>query len=277
MFDCPPVRPVLTLHGLVLRLILPLVVALCAQAAAAQEYDRPWSRGGRVPSAEARLEAQDLAVAAGIACRVGQAQLRGQDRDGAKQYEVTCAAGPGYLLVGGEPPTALDCLALEASFRSGGSGNARCRIAANRDATSVVARLAAEAGIACRVDNGAVLGKAADGLLYEVGCAGADGYWLERSGGGWSITPCLKVVAQSGTCALTTAREQATTLGSRIAGRADCDVVDAAYRGAVEGTDLYEARCRSSGGVMVRFDSNDRLLAMYACAEATWIGGGCRF
>lgn len=259
-------------------LVMFLLSSLIGSAAIAQDRpDRPWSRGGRAPSSEVRLEALDLVAAIGVECHLGMAQLRGNDQDGIKQYEITCTNGPGYLLIRGKEPAAYNCLALEASFRASGLEAARCRIRANRNARPVVIRLAAEAGIACRVDDGLVVGKSTgDGLLYEVGCAGADGYWLERTGDDWSATPCLKVIAQGGQCTLTTNAEQAASLGARLSSAADCEVVEAAFRGSSEGTDLYEIRCRSGTGLIVRFDPSDRLLDVYTCGEATHIGGGCR-
>jgi hypothetical protein len=184
----------------------------------------PWSRGGRVQDPSVRLDAQDLAGRAGVACEVRRAEARGIDAVGSAQFEVTCAEGPGYLLIDGARPRGLDCLSLEAANRASDGRTPACRIAANRNAVPVVSALAAEAGIACRVDAGAMRGRTpADGILYEVGCAGEDGYWLERTAAGWTVTACLKVTVQGGGCRFTGRAEQAASVRRWLAGGAASD------------------------------------------------------
>ncbi|QTC93120.1 hypothetical protein [Brevundimonas goettingensis] len=270
-----------------LRPLLILMFALFAGSATAQE-NLPWSRGGRVPDPSVRLDAQDLADRIGVACRVGRAEARGMDADRAAQFEVTCAEGPGYLLVDGARPRALDCLSLEASRLASDGRSPGCRIAANRDPVPVIAPLAREAGIGCRVDGGALRGRTpTDGTLYEVGCAGEDGFWLERAATGWTVSACLKVVSQGGACRFTTPAEQVATVRRWLAGglASGCDVAEARFmgqgRGDQAGTELYEARCRSGDGWLVRAVSEPdgpprRVVVVYPCAEAGHIGGGCR-
>jgi hypothetical protein len=272
----------------VFRAALILLLSLTAGSAAAQD-NMPWSRGGRVQDPSVRLDAQDLAGRAGVACEVRRAEARGIDAVGSAQFEVTCAEGPGYLLIDGARPRGLDCLSLEAANRASDGRTPACRIAANRNAVPVVSALAAEAGIACRVDAGAMRGRTpADGILYEVGCAGEDGYWLERTAAGWTVTACLKVTVQGGGCRFTGRAEQAASVRRWLAGGAasGCDVVEARFMGAGQagegqGTELYEARCRSGPGWLVRTAAEPdgrprRVLAVYPCAEAGHIGGGCR-
>ncbi len=165
------------------------------------------------------------------------------------------------------------------------------RIAANRDPGPVIAPLAREAGIVCRVDDGALRGRTpAGGTLYEVGCAGEDGFWLEQAATGWTVTACLKVAASGGDCRFTTRAEQAATvqgwLASGEAGReaAGCDVARTTFMGEgmqdQAGTEVYGVGCRSGGGWLVRTASEPdgppkRVIAVYRCAVAGHIGGGC--
>ncbi|NBW08866.1 MAG: hypothetical protein EBR82_12660 [Caulobacteraceae bacterium] len=270
-----------------LPFLLILFATVMAGAASAQE-NMPWSRGGRVPDASVRLEAQDLADRLGLACRVGRAEARGIDADRMPQFEVTCAEGAGYLLIDGVRPRAVDCLSLEASRVASDGRTQACRIAANRDPVPVIAPLAREAGIVCRVDAGALRGRTPTGAtLYEVGCAGEDGFWLEQAATGWTVTACMKAAARGGDCRFTTPGEQGATVRRWLAGNeaAGCDVVEARFMGegreAQAGTELYEARCRSGGGWLIRAASEPdglpkRVVAVYPCIGAAHIGGGCR-
>ena len=265
-----------------------VVAGLCLAAAplasispaAAQDNHEPGSRRGLVPDASTKIEAQTLVTSLALSCRIGRADKRGHDQEGRGQYEVTCRDGPGYMLLEGPPNRAYDCLALEAAARIRGPTAVRCQIASNRNARSVVEGVARPAGGRCRIDAGLVRGLSVSGTpLYEVGCAGEDGFWLEHSDGAWHATGCLRVVRQGGLCELTTAAEQAATLQTWLqSGDASrCNVVEAVFRGNSDGTSLYEASCSAGDGWMVRLETSSmRVMEVYPCTDAEWIGGGCR-
>lgn len=259
---------------------LGLAVLLSISPAAAQDNNEPGSRRGLVPDATAMIEARSMVTSLALSCRIGRADKWGHDRDGRSQYEVTCQDGPGYLLLEGSPNRAYNCLALEASARAIGPTAVRCQIASNRNARPIVEDLARQAGVRCRVDAGMMRGLSILGSpLYEVGCVGEDGFWLEVTGGAWGATGCLLVVAQGGQCDLTTQVEQQATLRSWLesGGAARCDVVQAAFRGTSGDTSLYEAACSSGDGWMVRLETASmRVMEVYPCKDAAWIGGGCR-
>lgn len=234
----------------------------------------------------AAMAAQRIANAAGVTCQVVEANVIGQTTDRQRvTYEAACASGPGYILVNSIPPEARDCVLLAAQAEADRAANpnadvgAQCVIAQNKDVARAVAGYAAEAGIACTVDEGAPLGRTADNtLIYEVGCAGLDGYRIEKTATGWSTTECAVIVTQNSTCRFSTAEEQAATLKARVAGSEAeaCDVVQARYIGASAGDTLYEAKCSAGNGVIVRFTPEHVVRQVFPCEAAQRIAGGCR-
>ncbi len=234
----------------------------------------------------AAMAAQRIANAAGVTCQVVEANVIGQTTDRQRvTYEAACASGPGYILVNSIPPEARDCVLLAAQAEADRAANpnadvgAQCVIAQNKDVARAVAGYAAEAGIACTVDEGAPLGRTADNtLIYEVGCAGLDGYRIEKTATGWSTTECAVIVTQNSTCRFSTAEEQAATLKARVAGSEAeaCDVVQARYIGASAGDTLYEAKCGAGNGVIVRFTPEHVVRQVFPCEAAQRIAGGCR-
>lgn len=234
----------------------------------------------------AAMAAQRIANAAGVTCQVVEANVIGQTTDRQRvTYEAACASGPGYILVNSIPPEARDCVLLAAQAEADRAANpnadvgAQCVIAQNKDVARAVAGYAAEAGIACTVDEGAPLGRTAENtLIYEVGCAGLDGYRIEKTATGWSTTECAVIVTQNSTCRFSTAEEQAATLKARVAGSEAeaCDVVQARYIGASAGDTLYEAKCSAGNGVIVRFTPEHVVRQVFPCEAAQRIAGGCR-
>jgi hypothetical protein len=211
-------------------------------------------------------------------------QILGQTAEGALSYEAACATGPGYIVIGSTPPQAIDCVLLagqadiERARDPAADVGTQCVIPQNADVVRVVAAYASEAGVTCTVDQGASIGKSdEDNLIYEVGCAGTDGYWLERQPAGWKTTECTIIVTQNGVCRYSTAAEQAATLKGRLAGSEAeaCDVTEGRYMGANANGSFYEAKCGAGNGVIVRFNSEYAVQQVYPCEVAQRIGGGC--
>lgn len=234
----------------------------------------------------AAMAAQRIANAANITCRVTEANVIGQTMDQQRvTYEAACAAGPGYILVNSIPPEARDCILLAAQADADRAANpnadvgVQCAIAQNKDVARAVAGYAADAGIVCTVDEGAPIGRTAENtLMYEVGCAGLDGYRLEKTATGWSTTECAVIASQNSTCRFSTPAEAAATLKARLAGSpaSACDVTASRYMGSAGGNRVYEAKCGEAGGYVVIFSPRFEPLNVYPCEQAQRIGGGCR-
>lgn len=265
----------------VMRLLLTVFAwALLASAVAAQEtHEIGASSRGRVPDGSVRLSAQDLAREIGLDCDVTQAIPLGRDQNDAPHYEVSCAGGPGYRLIGGRGKQAFNCLALAAQSPDSGSSRApTCRLPANRNGTAVVAGVARQAGLTCRVDDGAMVGLSSAGLpIYEAGCAGTAGAWIEQIVGGWQVADCLAVAARGDACRFTTAAEQLTTFRGWLAGgeAGRCEPTQVRYMGEDSTGPLYETACRSGAGMVVRLDASRAVREIIPC-PAAHVGSGCQ-
>ncbi len=235
----------------------------------------------------AAMAAQRIANAAGVTtCQVVEANVIGQTTNQQRvTYEAACARGPGYILVNSIPPEARDCvlLAAQAEADRAADPNAevgvQCAIAQNKDVARAVAGYATEAGIVCTVDAGAPLGRTADNtLIYEVGCAGLDGYRIEKTATGWTTTECAIIASQNATCRFSTPEEAAATLKARLVGSpaSECDVTASRYMGSAGGNRVYEAKCAAAGGYVVIFSPRFEPLNVYPCEQAQRVGGGCR-
>lgn len=263
-----------------LRLALSIIaLALAASAAAAQETHLIGaSSRGRVADASVRLAAQDLAREIGLDCQVAEAVPLGRDQNGALQFEVSCEKGPGYRLVGGTVNEAFNCLALAAQPANGSRRASTCRLPANDNGAEVVAELAQEAGVTCRIDEGAMVGLSSSRMpIYEAGCAGEAGAWIEQTASGWQVTDCLAIAARGGACRFTTSAEQLSTFRGWLAGGAagQCDPTAIRYMGDSTHGAIYEAACRTGDGVVVRLDAARTVLEAIPC-PAAHIGDGCR-
>ncbi len=237
------------------------------------------------PTAEENMAAaQQIASAAGVACQVTQANLIGLTAEQASTYEAACATGPGYILISSAPPQAIDCVLLagqadiERARDPAAVVGTQCVMPQNTDIVRVVSAYATEAGIPCRVDQGASIGRStANNLIYEVGCADADGFWIEKVAAGWEKTECSVVITQNAACRFSTVAEQAASLKTRLVGSeaAPCDVTQSRYMGANANGSFYEAKCGDGKGMIVRFDTAFAVQQVYPCETAHRIGGGC--
>lgn len=229
--------------------------------------------------------AQAIVTSASLACQVTQANFLGQTAEGAKSYETVCATGPGYIVINSAPPMAVDCVLLAGQAEidrardPAADVGTQCLIPQNTDVVRVLSAYATEAGVPCAVDQGASIGKSSEGnLIYEVGCNGVDGYWLEKIATGWKTTECAIVTTQNATCRYSTVAEQVATLKTRLAGSeaAACDVTQGRYMGANANGAFWEAKCSGGNGVIVRFNPQYAVQQVYPCETAQRIGGGCR-
>lgn len=243
-------------------------------------------RAARAPSeADVRTAVQGHLTALGNTCQMTEAKLLGQAPDKTSLYEVACATGPGYIVLGSTPPSATDCLVLATS-----AANARakdpaadvgtvCTLPVNDNGPAVFEAYAREAGMDCVIDGAGIVGAAADGaIVYEIGCANADGARIQKSASGWTRSPCFELASINATCKFTQPAEQAATLKAWLAGidAAPCDVQQARFMGQNANGSFYEAACAGADGLIVRFNTEKVVQQVYPCATAQQIGGGCK-
>jgi hypothetical protein len=144
---------------------------------------------------------------------------------------------------------------------------------------AVIGEWARSQGVTCTVDEAMAVGVSDDNNdVYEVGCAGAEGYWLEKVGAGWKLQDCLQVASVGETCRFTTAQEQAESFKGKLAGTeaAACDVAQVRLIGQNANGRFYEAKCAAEGqGYIARLNNDGVTQQVYLCANAQRIAGGC--
>lgn len=236
---------------------------------------------------EIKAAAQAIVVATGAACSVTEAAQPGINAEQQKIYEAACSEGPGLILIESTPPQSFNCLELAgtaytARLRDPAADvGQQCLLPANQNGLAVIGGWARTAGVTCTVDEAVAIGKSdADNIVYEIGCAGADGYWLERVGTGWDLKDCLQVNSTGGACRFTTAQEQADGFEPKLAGTdaAACDVAQVRLMGSNANGRFYEAKCAAEGeGYIARINNEGVTQQIYPCATAQRIGGGCTF
>lgn len=234
---------------------------------------------------EVRTAAQAQATAAGLDCQVTEATSPGVTAEQTPIYEAACANGPGYIVIGSAPPQTFDCIELAgtaytARLRDPAADvGQQCVLPANQNGLAVISGWARDAGVTCTVDEAVAIGKSDENnTVYEVGCAGVDGYWLEKVGTGWKLQDCLQILSVNGTCRFTTAKEQADGFKPKLAGTdaAACDVTQVRLMGANPNGRFYEAKCAADGeGYIARLNTAGVTEQIYPCATAQRIGGGC--
>lgn len=237
-----------------------------------------------LPTAQEAIQAsQSLANTARLDCRVAEATLRGLNAESQGVYEIACQNGPGYIIADTSPPQAADCITISGrtakSSAAGAPAGPVCELARNQNTLAVLSGYAQAAGVDCQIDDAAWIGESTTGnAIYEIGCANAGGYWIERIAGRWTATDCVKVLAQNATCGFTTADERAATIRAWLApsSASDCNVVDARYMGENPSGAFYEAKCSTGEGYVARLDQTRAVQQVYTCAEAANIGGGCK-
>lgn len=265
---------------------------------APQEGDTPRTRSSRrgvrantaaparAPSAEENLAvAQAQLTALGKPCQMTEATLLGRNPEQQGIYEAVCASGPGYIIIASTPPLAVDCFELAGTAATARARNPeanvgqQCSLPANDNSLAVIGGWARDAGATCTVDQAVAIGKSMSGnMIYEVGCAGADGYWLEKTATGWDLQDCMQVASADGVCNFTTVAEQTAGFRAKLAGTdaAGCDVQELRLMGHNANGRFYEARCAANDGFIVRVNTAGVTQQVYPCASAENIGGGCR-
>ena len=247
---------------------------------------RSGSQQSNQPSpAEVRTAAQALILAAGASCQVTEAVQPGVNPEQQKMFEAACAEGPGYILIASTPPQAFDCLELAGTAYTSrlrdpaADVGQQCVMPANQNGLAVIGAWARGAGVSCTIDEAIAIGKSsANNVVFEIGCAGADGYWLERVGTGWDLKDCLQISSTGGACRFTTVQEQADSFEPKLAGSeaAGCDVIRVRLMGSNANGRFYEAKCAAEGeGYIARINNEGVTQQIYPCATAQRIGGGC--
>jgi hypothetical protein len=238
------------------------------------------------PSPEAnRQAAQALLTAAGVDCQVAEATLLGVTAERHSTYEAVCTGGPGYFVVGSTPPQTFNCVELAGQAETSrlrdpaADVGQQCTLPANLDPLPLLSTYAREAGIDCTVDQASAVGKNAAGdLIYEIGCADRDGYWLEKAAGDWKKTPCWELALREAACRYSTNAESLGAWKTILAGTdaAACDVQAARRAGRdAEGLIVYEVKCGAGDGYLARVGEALTAQRVHPCAEAAHIGGGC--
>lgn len=234
---------------------------------------------------EIKAAAQAQLIAAGAACQVTEASQPGTNAERQAMYEAACAEGAGYIVIASTPPQAIDCLelagqAFTARLRDPAADvGQQCGLPGNQNGLAVIGGWAREAGVTCAIDQATAIGRSdAGNIVYEVGCAGVDGYWLEKAGTEWTVQDCLQITSLGATCRFTTAQEQADGFKPKLAGTeaAACDVTQVRLMGSNANGRFFEAKCAAEGeGYIARLDNTGVTEQIYPCATAQRIGGGC--
>ncbi|MFN3930328.1 MAG: hypothetical protein ACK4JY_01150 [Brevundimonas sp.] len=252
-----------------------------------QRNDRERQAPAAPTAEENRAAAQTLATSAGVDCQVSEATLLGVTAESHSTYELVCAGGSGWLIVGSTPPQTFNCIELAGQAETSrlrdpeADVGQQCTLPVNLNPVPVLSAYAAEAGVDCTVDQAAAVGKNPAGdLIYEIGCADRDGYWIEKAGDGWKTSPCWDLALQKVECRYTTAAETAGAWTTILAGTdaAACVVQEARRVGRdVQGLLVYEVKCGAGDGYFARIGETRTAQRVHACTtpQAAALSGGC--
>ena len=258
------------------------------RAATGRLARRERQRRAEAPAAptpeQVMAEAQTFLTANSISCQITEAALKGQTAEGHKLYEVACANDLGYLALTSTPPMILNCLEISETQRRtlaadpAAQVGPKCELPVNDNFMPVLTSYAQAAGVACSVDQATIIGKRGNNDVYEIGCAGSDGYQIAKENGAWSKTSCLELASANVTCNYTTKEEQIADVTKWFAGSdaAACNISNVRYMGGNANGAFYEAACNGSDGLIARLNAEKQVQQVYPCAEAAQIGGGCK-
>lgn len=222
-------------------------------------------------------EVTPLATAAAPSCQPTDGALLGAREDGVRLYEVACATGPGYLIeAAADGPKAHDCV-QQWSFGvrarevdPAANVGLQCTLPGNQNPTQVIAGYGRDLGLNCEVDQ--AVATAID--IYEIGCAGRDGWRVEKTASGWESTECWQFALRTqDTCRYTAREESAQEWPKLVAGTdaAACQIQDVAWMGDnPERGSFYELKCASGEGIIVRFKDGAGQQT-YSCIDAPQI------
>ncbi|MBU1385641.1 MAG: hypothetical protein KKG14_07580 [Alphaproteobacteria bacterium] len=242
--------------------------------------------GAATPTAgENAATVQAMLTTASVDCRVLEATLVGVTAEEHPTYEASCVDGPGYLVIGATPPQTFNCLELAGQAETSrlrdpeADVGQQCTLPVNLDPLPVLSGYARQAGIDCTVDRAGAIGKNNTGqLIYEIGCAERDGYWIEKADAGWKTSPCWSLSLQGVTCRYSTPAETLGAWKTVLAGTeaAPCDVQQARRVGRdAQGLTVYEVKCGVGDGYLARVGDTFTAQRVHPCATAQTIGGGC--
>lgn len=265
-----------------------VIGAVCSAAMggavrAQDDYER--SSHGRIRDRSASMDAGQALLAAGVECRVVRARLVGRDENRTPLYEAACADGDVYTVIGSPTNRAFNCLDLEAQAAARRANRRvplvrQCTIRPTRSLAQQGAAYAREAGLGCRVDQARSLGRTAAGSrLFEVGCRGEVGAWLEQTSAGWTATDCYRVQRSGGACTFTDEREKAMTAQRWLSASpqpAACRVTGASFLGESRSGGLYEARCAGGAGFVVRRSASGAVDAVFPCGTDFGVEVDCQ-
>ncbi|WP_299177224.1 hypothetical protein [uncultured Brevundimonas sp.] len=246
--------------------------------------DRNRDRAPQPTAEQIQAAAQEQATLGNTGCQVTEAKLLGTTAEKTSVYEVACAAGPGYMIESKTPPLVTDCVVLANSAATMRASNPeadvgpQCSIPSNMDTQRFLREYAEQAAVPCNVDEVRVAGKSNDdAIVYEVGCAAEQGYWIKKVAGAWNKTECIQVIAERAECTFTTPAEIAASVKTWLAGSeaAGCDVTEARLMGQNSNGRFYEAKCAAGDGFIARLNAEKAVQQIYPCATAQQIGGGC--
>lgn len=244
-----------------------------------REQQRQRGRQPAPPTAEEiQAAASAVATVAVPTCQVTEASLLGTREGGARLYEVACAAGPGYIIEAVEgAPTAADCV-LQSSLawhlrqdNPEAEVGLQCGLPGNQNRVQVISAYGQQAGVSCEADEAV----AWNTRVYELGCAGTDGWRLEKAEAGtWAATPCWRyALISTGSCLLTTAEESRTEWPKLVANTevAACNIEDVSWMGDnPQRGAFYEVKCTTGEGIIVRFHEG-ATRQVYSCVDAVQI------
>lgn len=226
---------------------------------------------------EVMAAARPLAAASAPQCQVTEAALRGAREDGTKLYEVSCASGPGYLIEDmATGPKANDCV-LQWSYGEmaresdpAADVGLQCGLPGNANPMQVIAGYGREAGLDCQVDQAQAL--AVD--VYELGCAGRDGWRLEKVDGAWKTSACWDFELRTDSVCKFSSEEETRAVWPQLVAGSDaaaCVPADVAWIGDnAERGSFYEIACQSGEGIIVRF-KDGAAQQTYSCVDAEQI------
>src|SRR5690606_18067110 len=128
-----------------------------------------------------------------------------------------------------------------------------CELAANQNMETVMAGYVASAGVDCQLVDNRWVGRTNDGNeRYEIGCQGAEGYWIDISPAQAFVSKieCLEVTSAGGECLFTPREQQLTALHARFASVAPgaCTPQDGRYVGGNDNYRFYEVKCAEGSG-----------------------------
>lgn len=275
-----------TLFSMIAGASVALIAVTAPMAASAQARPRAVVVP---PQTEVNANVRELVAINRLNCNVDAARFIGRNAEDRTLYEVACVAAPGFLLLDTVPAQTINCIANNASVAARraenpeGDPGAECTLERNLDVLGSIAPMVTAAGITCQADGARWVGMttaATPETRYEIGCANADGYWIDVANDGSvsNLRPCLEVVAAGGACELTTPEEQAAGIVALAApaGRS-CQATGGRFVGANAGTGqrYYEVGCADGVGFMIRTSAENTFETVIECAAATGIAGGC--